>query len=213
VAIAAWLAREGLVEVRVWVVLIAVIAWGGRLTFNWARGWQGLGHEDWRYVDIRQKTGRLYWAASFLAVHLFPSVLTFLGSLPLAAALTSSEPLGNLDLLATAITFGAIAIETAADEQLHAHRSSDAKHACDVGLWKYSRHPNYFGEILFWVGLWLFGLAAGAPVWTVIGPVAMLALFVFASIPMAEKRALSRRPDFAEKVARVSMLVPWPPKA
>ena len=77
IAIAAWFARDGEVAPRGWVVLIAVVAWGGRLTFNWARGWGGLGEEDWRYVDIRQKTGRSYWAASFLGIHLFPSVLTF----------------------------------------------------------------------------------------------------------------------------------------
>ncbi len=211
-ALAAWFARGGDLSPRAVLVLLAVATWGVRLTWNWARGWQGLGHEDWRYVDIRRKTGRLYWGASLLGLHTFPSVLTFLGSLPMLASLTQPTALWALDALAAATTFGAIAIETVADEQLRAHRRASPGQYCPTGLWRYSRHPNYFGEILFWVGLWLFGVAAGAPAWMALGPVAMVALFVFASIPMAEKRSLARRPDYAGQIATVSMLVPWFPK-
>lgn len=209
---AGFLALEPQLTSRVVLVLLGVGIWGIRLTWNWARGWGGIAHEDWRYVDIRKKTGRLYWPASFFGIHLFPTVLTYLGSLSMLPALTSSAPLSALDVLAAVVTFGAIAIETIADEQLRAFRATQPSGACDVGLWKYSRHPNYFGEILFWVGLWLFGLAAGAPLWMTVGPVAMIVLFVFASIPMAEKHALARRPQFAERIQKVSMLVPWFPR-
>ena len=211
VAIAAWLAAS--LSARSALVLLAVGAWGLRLTYNWARGWAGLAHEDWRYVDIRKKTGRLYWPASFLGIHLFPTVLTYLGCLPLLPALTSTNPFSALDGAAALITFVAIAIEAISDEQLRAYRAAHPAGACDSGLWKFSRHPNYFGEILFWVGLWLFGVAAGAPVWMIAGPVAMLALFLFASIPMAEKHAVARRPEYADRIKHVSMLIPWFPKS
>jgi len=213
IAIAAWFASLAPhLGPRFALVLLAVTLWGVRLTWNWARGWKGIHHEDWRYVDIRQKTGRLYWPASFLGIHLFPTALTYLGSLPMLPALTSSAAFSPLDGLAALVTFTAIAIESIADEQLRAFRTDHPSGACDQGLWKYSRHPNYFGEILFWVGLWLFGLAAGAPLWMGVGPAAMLALFLFVSIPLAEKHAVARRPDFAQRINAVPRLFPWFPK-
>ncbi len=212
-AIAIWLASQApQLNLRGYLALAAVQVWGLRLTVNWARGWAGLGHEDWRYVDMRKTTGKLYWVASFFGLHFFPTVLTFLGGTSLLPAFNSAAAVSATDAVATVVVFAAIAIEWIADEQLRAFRAGNPTGACNVGLWKYSRHPNYFGEIFFWVGLWLFGVSAGAPVWMVVGPLAMFALFLFASIPMAEKRALARRPEYAERIAKVSMLVPWFPK-
>lgn len=218
VVIALWLAlgpgaaRE--LDLRQLVVLGLVTLYGVRLTWNWARGWAGLRHEDWRYVDFRQKTGKAYWLTSFFGLHLFPTVMVYLGCLPLHAALVTTTGFGALDVVAALVTLGAIAIETLADEQLRAFRRGKRADGdiCDVGLWSWSRHPNYFGEISFWVGLWLFGLAAGAPWWAAAGWVAMVVLFVGASIPMAEKRSLARRPHYAQHQQRVSMLIPLPPK-
>lgn len=200
---------------RAVLVLSLATVYGVRLTWNWARGWPGLAHEDWRYVDIRNKTGRGYWAASFFALHFFPTVMVFLGCIPLYFALGASDaPLSVLDLVAALVTLGAIAIEGIADNQLRAYRRSHPDGGiCDQGLWKYSRHPNYFGELSFWLGLYLFGLAVGAPWWSAVGVVAMIGLFVGASIPMAEKRSLSRRPHYAEHQRKVSMLIPWFPKS
>jgi steroid 5-alpha reductase family enzyme len=212
IALVAWLASGIELQTRGIVALVAVVLWGVRLTWNWARSWRGLEHEDWRYVDIRARTAALYWPASFFGIHLLPTVLTFLGCMPLLPALRFPLPWSALDALATAITFGAIACEWIADEQLRAFRRAHPSGTCEVGLWRFSRHPNYFGEISFWVGLCLFGLAAGGPLWLVLGPLAMIALFVFASIPLAEKRALLRRPEYARHIESVSMLIPWFPK-
>jgi steroid 5-alpha reductase family enzyme len=218
-SIAAWLAfgpgsAQGL-TLRQGVVLSLIFFYALRLTYNWARGWTGLGHEDWRYVDFRNKTGKLYWLVSFSALHFFPTVMVFLGCLPLHAALvTAPAGFGALDVVAAVVTFGAIVIEAVADEQLRTFRAQKRADGdiCDVGLWAWSRHPNYFGEISFWGGLYLFGVAAGAPWWTAVGVLAMIALFVGASIPMAEKRSIARRPHYAEHQKKVSMLIPWFPK-
>ncbi len=218
-SIAAWLAfgpgsAQGL-TLRQGVVLSLIFFYALRLTYNWARGWTGLGHEDWRYVDFRNKTGKLYWLVSFTALHFFPTVMVFLGCLPLHAALvTAPAGFGALDVVAAVVTFGAIVIEAVADEQLRTFRAQKRADGdiCDVGLWAWSRHPNYFGEISFWGGLYLFGVAAGAPWWTAVGVLAMIALFVGASIPMAEKRSIARRPHYAEHQKKVSMLIPWFPK-
>ncbi|MEW5739379.1 MAG: DUF1295 domain-containing protein [Myxococcota bacterium] len=214
--IALWLVLVpggGLLEARQVLVLALTFAYGARLTFNWARGWAGLKHEDWRYADFRQKTGKAYWLVSFWALHFFPTVMVFLGMLPLIYGVTTPG-FGWLDGGAALVTAAAIVIEAVADEQLRGFRRAQKEPGaiCDVGLWAWSRHPNYFGELLFWVGLFLFGLAGGAPVWTGVGVVAMVALFLGASIPLAEKRSLARRPHYAEHQKRVSMLLPLPPK-
>ncbi len=191
--------------------------WGIRLTYNWARGWPGLHHEDWRYVMIREKTGRFYWPASFFGIHLFPTVQVYAGCLAMYAALTSTRPFGALDVVAAAVTTLAIAIETIADEQLRAFARRPGKEAGAVmmeGLWATSRHPNYFGEVAFWWGLFLFALAASPAdaAWTVVGAVTITLMFVFVSIPMIEKRQLARKPAFREHIETTSMLVPWFPK-
>jgi len=197
------------------LVLWLVIAWAVRLTYNWACGWPGLNHEDWRYADLRTKAKLPYWLVSLGAIHYFPTLQVFLGCLPLYAAFALGRAgWGALDWLALLVTGGAIAIETIADEQLRSfNRKKQPGEICTRGLWAYSRHPNYLGELGFWWGLWLFGLAAHpAWAWTVIGPIAMTFMFLFASIPMLEERSMARRPGYAEHVQRVSKLVPWPPR-
>ena len=214
----AWLAFEhepGTSSVRSIIVTTLVCLWAVRLTINWIRTWGGPGHEDWRYVEIQKKTGKLYWLASLVAIHLFPAFLVWVGSLSLIPAIaTGTQPLGVMDALATLVTAGAIGIEALADEQLRHYRKrvTTAGAIMEEGLWAYSRHPNYFGEISFWLGLFLFAIAGGGlDAWRcVAGPVAMAALFVFGTIPMMETRSLERRPAYADVQKRVSMLVPLP---
>ncbi len=213
----AWLALEaqpGTSFGRTALVSVLVLIWAIRLTLNWVRTWGGPGHEDWRYVEIQKQTGRLYWLASLVAIHLFPALLVWLGMLALVPAIaTGTAPLGWLDGVAFVVTAGAIAVEGIADEQLRRYRARKAAPGAimEEGLWAYSRHPNYFGEISFWAGLFLFGLAADeTALWRVVGPIAMLCLFVFGTIPMMEKRSLEKRPAYAELQKRVSMLVPLP---
>jgi steroid 5-alpha reductase family enzyme len=199
------------------VVFALVCWWATRLTWNWARGWGGLGHEDWRYVDLRASTGRAYWLVSLVGLHLMPTVQVFLGCLSLYPALAvGTRPFGALDAVALLVSGGAIALEARADSELLRFRRSQPPPEAILasGVWSWSRHPNYFGEMGFWWGLWLFALAA-APGWwwTVIGPLAIALMFRFASLPLIETRMLRRRPAFAEHQRRVSMVIPWPPRA
>ena len=208
----------GGVPARVAVVIGLVSLWSLRLTYNWARGWSGLAHEDWRYRDIRGWSGRWYWPASFLTIMLMPTVLVFGGCLAAWAALTpaaAARPLGGLDAVAAAVTGLAILYEATADQQLRRFvlGRPGPEAIMDRGLWAYCRHPNYFGEVLFWWGLFLFALAAGpARWWVVMGPAAITALFVFVSIPLIDARMLARRPGYAAHRERVSRIVPWPPR-
>ncbi len=218
-SIAFWLAlgpgNAADLTLRQGVVLTLVTIYAARLTFNWARGWRGLTHEDWRYVDLRQKTGKAYWVVSFLGLHFMPTAMVFSGIIPLHAALVvNPSGFGVLDVVATVVTLGAIVIEGVADEQLRKFRllTREDGEICTTGLWAWSRHPNYFGEISFWAGLLLFGIAAGGPWWSAAGLLAMIGLFLGISIPMAEKRSIVRRPQYAAHQHRVSMLIPWWPR-
>lgn len=207
-----WLGLEaGADPIRIWVMLFCVWLWGIRLTANWARGWHGLTHEDWRYVDMRRTTKGMYWLISLTGLHFFPTFLVFLGCLPMYAAMSlPGKTFNGLDILAAVICIGATVIEFIADEQLRRHRALYPGVSITSGLWGYSRHPNYFGELSFWWGLYLFALAAGqnSP-WMIAGAISMTLLFVFISIPMLEKRMLEKKPDYKEVQKSISMLIPF----
>lgn len=188
--------------------------WAIRLTSNWARSFPGLHHEDFRYLRLYEEVPLPRWAVQLLLVEAAPALQVVLGCLPLYPALTGTRAFGILDLVAFAVGIAATVIEFVADEQMRAfaHRAKPGEHMA-TGLWRYSRHPNYFGEILFWLSLWLFAVAAAPEAWwTGIGVVAMIAMFVFASIPLMETRSLERRPGYAAYAERTSSLIPWPPK-
>lgn len=197
------------------VAMLLCTAWAIRLTYNWARGWTGLDHEDWRYVDFQKKTGRAYWLVSFAGIHFFPTFQVFAGCVGLYVALTAGgRSFGWLDVVAALVTASAIVIEAVADEQLRRFAQRADRPAGSVmmeGLWAYSRHPNYFGEMSFWWGLFLFGLAADPSRVGLmsIGPVAITVMFFFVSVPMMEKRQLERKPAFAEHIRTTSMIIPW----
>jgi steroid 5-alpha reductase family enzyme len=194
-------AQAGVDAGRAWLVIALVWLWGMRLTANWAVHWGGLAHEDWRYPIVRARAGRAELWADLFGLHLFPTFQVFLAALPIYAVMTRGQaPLGWLDALAAAITLGAILIETLADLQLRAFIKREQPGSfITSGLWAWSRHPNYFGEIGFWWGLMLFGLAAAPDQWwwIVPGALAMSAMFAFASIPFMDRRSLERRPGYA----------------
>ena len=194
--------------------VLVVFVWAARLTLNWAVGWAGLGHEDWRYPLMYERAPVPRWLTLLVGVQLVPAVFVTLGCLPLVPALVHGGNLGPLGLLATALGLFAAGLELAADEQRRAFASAKPGALMDVGLWAWCRHPNYLGEILFWVSLWLFGMAAapGAAWWTAIGPLSIAGLFAFASVPMMETRNAERRPGWAEYVARTPRLLPRPPR-
>lgn len=148
-----------------------------------------------------------------MAIHLLPTAWVFLGLLAAWPALAGEGPApGALDAVALAVTAAGIAIEAVADRQLRRFLRSrhDPSAVLETGLWSVFRHPNYFGEITFWWGLWLFGLAADpGRAWTVVGPLSITLLFALVSIPWMDCRMLSRHPTWAGRMS-TSALIPWP---
>ena len=215
VIIAAWVIHSGGLTGRQALVLALVLIWAVRLTANWAVSWRGLGHEDWRYVQIRDQTrGRLpWWLVNLTGIQVMPTLVVFAGLLAVWPAVTVDAPLGVLDAVAAAVTAAAIATEALADWQLRRFAGDPANRGqiLDSGLWRYSRHPNYLGEICFWWGLWVFALSA-APSWwwTIVGPLAMVLLFTVVSVPLMDRRSLSRRPQYANHIRHTRALLPFP---
>jgi steroid 5-alpha reductase family enzyme len=202
----------GSVGARQIVATVLVTLYAVRLTSNFYRDWPGLTKEDFRYVSFRKRFGKWYWPVSFLGIHLFPTVMVYLGCLPLYAfAKPDGSGFGWLDGLASVVTLAAIVLAFVADEQMRGFRKSEANKGriADQGLWAVSRHPNYLGEIATWWGLWLFALGAGAKWWwTVAGAAAITVMFVVVSVPMMERRIGTLRTGYEEYRARTPMLLP-----
>ena len=205
--------RETLIMVLTWVWAVrffVLVPWEG-----WVRG---LMHEDWRYDKIRagMPNALVYWGFSLTSLHLTPTLLVFGALAPAARAVTQGDTAPSLcptDAVGTLICVGAIIVEAVADEQLRRHRAqSDGTRACRHGLWSVSRHPNYFAECLFWSGLAVIGVGAGAvqaePL-LLVGPMLLWAFFRCASVPLMDARSLERRADYREVMATTSALWPW----
>ncbi len=218
IAVVVALATEsvpGVPGLRQGLVIFGVSAWGVRLTYNWARGWSGLDHEDWRYAKQRG-TAAPYWLQSFAGFHMFPTVVVFLCLLAAEPAVRSgTASINALDFVALAVMLTGTALEGVADEQLRAFNATKKPgDICTVGLWAWCRHPNYLGEMTFWWGLWLAGVAADPSWWwTVVGPIAITTMFRFVSIPMIDQRGVDRRPGYGEHMASTSMVLPRRPTA
>mgnify|MGYP005699920307 CR=1 FL=1 len=150
--------------------------------------------------------------------------LIFLFSLPILSAWQGNTEMTITDLLVASVMFCLIIIQTIADEQQHKYQTKKyelikknkellgnyKKGFIDTGLWKYSRHPNYFGEVSFWFGIYIFALASGStPLWVLACPLVMLALFVFVSCPMMDNRSLKKRPDYKEYMEKTPQLLFW----
>ena len=208
-------AEDAAPALRLAAVAFVVCVWGARLTWNWARGWTGLEHEDWRYVGFRELAPGFYWPISFMGIHFFPTVIVFAGLAALYPAVAhAGRPFGLLDLAGLAVGIAGISFEWVADDQLRAFTTGPKRpgETLRTGLWRYSRHPNYLGEILVWWSFFLFGWAAD-PAWAKLGvlaPLAMSGMFRFISIPLIEKRALERRADYPRVIEETSMLIPLP---
>jgi len=194
-----------------------IIFWSLRLTRNWIISWDGFSHEDFRYIELK-KGGKIKLEfINFTGIHLIPTLQVNLSLFPLYFLFTSYE-LSSLNyplIFASIFTILAVIIETIADEQMRSFRSNKKNEGITMnkGLWKYSRHPNYFGEVMFWVGLYLMAfLSIKTPFWLILSPISMIILFIFISCPMMDNRSLKKRSDYKQYMNNTSQLFIWFPK-
>jgi steroid 5-alpha reductase family enzyme len=213
----AWLALAGTAgaEPRRTLVLALVTVWGLRLSLHLLRRNAGHG-EDPRYAAMRRGHGARFWWVSLLTVFLFQGLLMWGISLPVLAALVAPGPagLGALDLLGVAAWGVGFAFEAVGDWQLARFKADPANRGqvMDRGLWRYTRHPNYFGDAAQWWGLGLLALSTGAW-WALASPAVMtLLLLKVSGVAMLERDIGERRPGYREYVRRTSAFLPWFPK-
>jgi steroid 5-alpha reductase family enzyme len=207
---------SGTDPLRIWLLAVVMTYWAVRLTANWAHLFSGLNHEDWRYPILRDGAGRFEFLADLFGIHLFPTLQVFVGMLPVYVALTRpGDGLVWLTWVAFAVGIAAVSMELIADRQMQRFvASAGPGSVMDRGLWAWSRHPNYVGEVGFWFSMALFGVAVSPrdAWWLFAGVALMVAMFLGASIPLMEKRSLERRPQYQDVIDRVPKLIPRPPR-
>jgi len=193
-------------------VLLAVL-WAVRLALH--IHWRGRGKpEDRRYREIRARNEPGFAFKSLYLVFLLQAVLAWIIAAPLFGAVTSAAPPGPVDVVAAVLWLGGFLLQAVADFQMaRFQQSPDAGSAVmDRGLWRYSRHPNYFGETVMWWSLWLIAAAGGAW-WTLIGPLLLTFLLLKVSgVALTEKDIASRRPEYQAYIRRTSAFVPLSPR-
>ncbi|MBO4363037.1 MAG: DUF1295 domain-containing protein [Clostridia bacterium] len=195
------------------ILMTVTLIWAVRLTANWFVTYKGLGHEDWRYAMYREKLNPVvFQLLSFFGLQMMPTAVVYLGLVSAIFSIqrTEFEP---FSLLGVAVMLSGVGLEFISDRAIHGfleeHRGEHR--TCDVSVWRYSRHPNYLGEMSFWTGMYIYFVALCPEIWYKgLGFLTIIAVFLAVSIPMMEKHNMERRADYAEYKARTPVLIPLP---
>jgi steroid 5-alpha reductase family enzyme len=200
-------------DARAVVTLVLVAVWALRLSAYLT--WRNWGEpEDRRYAAMREKHGASFPLKSLPLIFVLQAVLAWVIAMPLYAAMTGPWPIGPLDLMGIALVVVGIGFESIGDWQLARFKAQpeNAGRVLDSGLWRYTRHPNYFGDFCVWWGFYLLAMSAGGW-WTIFSPILMSVLLLKVSgVTLLEKDIGERRPRYADYVARTSAFFPRPPR-
>ncbi len=200
-------------------MLGAVVAWAVRLSvFITRRNW---GHgEDRRYQEIRARNQPNFGFKSLYLVFALQAMLAWVVSSPFFAAMAGSSaqarPLGWLDVIGIAVVAFGIVFEAIGDAQMSRFKADPLNkgQVMDRGVWRFTRHPNYFGETCVWWGFWLMALAGAgwSGAWSVVSPLLMTVLLLKVSgVSLLEKDIVERRPAYRDYIVRTNAFVPgWP---
>jgi len=198
-------------DVRPGLLACLTTVWGLRLSLFLL--WRNWGHgEDRRYETMRQHHGARFWWVSLFTVFVLQGVILWFVAMPLqvAAAINTAASVGWLDAIGAAVWGIGFFFETVGDWQLARFKADprNAGRVMDRGLWRYTRHPNYFGDFCVWWGLYLIAVAGGAW-WTVASPVLMsLLLMKVSGVTLLESTIVERRPEYAAYKARTNAFFP-----
>lgn len=200
------------------IVLAPVTVWGLRLAGYLA--WRNLGHgEDPRYQAMRKKHGERFGLVSLGTVYGLQCVLGWIVATPLIVATTSSQappPPTGFDIAGLMLFVFGLTFETVGDLQLARFKADPASRGqvMNRGLWRYTRHPNYFGEAVLWWGLWVMALSSPGGIWTAFAPAVMTFLLMRVSgVPMLEYKLKRTRAGYEEYVRQTSAFFPRPPRS
>jgi steroid 5-alpha reductase family enzyme len=198
------------------VLAVMTTLWGLRLAVHIGRRNHGR-PEDFRYARLRERDGRRFWLTSLYWIYLVQAVLMWVVALPVevGAAHGRRAGLGWLDGVGVAVWAVGLAFEAIGDVQLVRFKADPAngRRVLDRGLWRFTRHPNYFGDVVAWWGIGIVGLGAGGAWWALAGPaVNTLILARLTGKPLLEATIGERRPGYAEYIGRTSGFIPLPPR-
>jgi len=200
---------------RRWLLLGLTALWGLRLGIYLAVRRRAHRGEDRRYAELRERHADRFALWSLVWIFGLQGLLVLIVSLPLQVAAGRGGSLSAAIAPGVVVFAVGLACEAIGDEQLRRFRARPDSHGqvMDRGLWRYTRHPNYFGDFCVWWGLWLVVLPAGGTWWTAVGPIVMSVLLIRVSGAARLERDLAeRRPGYADYVARTSAFFPWPPR-
>jgi len=164
---------------------------------------------------LKKKSPRLWFFTNLMGINLMPTVIVFIALIPAYFGIGQERPLNFFTGIWFAVCMGAVLVQTISDRQMDLFKKdrSNKNKYIDQGIWRYSRHPNYLGEISFWWGIWLMQIGTAPQIWaTVTGPILVTLLFIFVSIPMMEKHILTSIPIYSRYQKQVSVLKPMPRK-
>ena len=196
------------------ILIFSVITlWAFRLTMNWLYTFYNLNYEDWRYKLLKDKTKYFYPIINFIGIHMVPTLVVYLCTLPACYLIINNSSLNVFTILGFIISMLAIVLEFFADMQMHRYKKNKKLNKVDYifirdGLWKYSRHPNYLGEILMWYGIAFISLSSINDYLFFTGAICNTLLFICVSIPMAEKKQ-SKKEGFFEYKNATRYLLPF----
>ena len=199
----------GIVSVPIVLLLIGIWLWAIRLTINWISTFPNLSHQDWRYTQFKERNPKIWQLINFTGIHLVPTIVVFLAMIP-AFYLLQIEINANIFMyLSFILCIFAVSLQLISDIQMRNFCKENRGKVCNTGLWKYSRHPNYLGEIIVWWSVY-FMLISVAPQywWLLFCPVANNLLFLFVSIPLMEKRQLNNKQEYADYIKVTGKLIP-----
>ena len=196
------------------ILLIVFSIWSWRLTINWITTFPNLNHEDWRYSDYRNKLSPFkFQIVNFFGLHMIPTVVVYGALIPLLILFKDGNN-SYLSLIGAGIIFIGILFELFADIEMHSFlKNTKERVTCKKGLWNYSRHPNYLGENLIWIGVFIAMIVAYSNYWYLFyGFTLMILLFEFISIPLAEAHHKNRRSDYMDYINQTSRMLLLPHK-
>jgi len=196
----------------IYLMIAGLSVWSLRLTYNWAKNWNGFKEQDWRYTIMYQKSPKLFFLSNLFGIQLFPTLIVFIQLIGAVYFMSIDPSLTIFTWIGFMVMVTAAVIQWIADGQMRQfkERTKGQKLCIEEGLWKYSRHPNYFGEVMVWWGLYMiyFGSILIIDI-LILAPIAMTSLFLFISIPWMEKKIIQTRPEYKEYQKRVSKLIPF----
>ncbi len=195
-------------------LFVVIFVYSLRLTMNFIVGFHSLSYVDWRYKMLKEKSGKAYQLVNLFGICMFPTLVVYSASLP-AIAYANLTEYSFLDAIGLSIILFGTLLEFVSDLQMKKFVKvrNDRSEVLNKGLWKYSRHPNYLGEILIWFGVALTLIVSHLNYWYLAaGSIVNLLMFLFISIPMEEKHFKAYKPDYEQYKKETSVLLILPKK-